>query len=178
MTNRVVPCALIAALFLLALMGCTSQPEQMQQQTLENFSKQKLSEYDGQVVLLHFWAIWCLPCRQEMPALEAVYQEYREQGVVVVAVNVSEDPEDILTFAREHQLSFPIFADQQQEAIKAYNIRLLPTTLFIDRQGHVRHQNSGAMTKEFMTEQIESLLEHAARSNSSAGHIMPPDNQG
>jgi peroxiredoxin len=146
-------------LILVAIIGCSPQSQPSELQSIDDFTVERLNEYRGQVVVLNFWAMWCRPCRVEMPDLEAVYQEYREQGVVVLAVNVSESSADIANFAKELGLTFPILRDSKQEAMREYNVRILPTTYFIDRKGQVRHNRVGTMTKSVMTKQIESLLE-------------------
>lgn len=159
MTHKTALRAFITALILIASIGCSSQPQPSELQSIDDFTVEKLNEYQGKVVILNFWAVWCGPCRIEMPGLEAVYQQYRDQGVVVLAVNVSESSADITNYARKLGLTFPILRDSQQEAMRTYNVRVLPTTLFIDRQGQVRQRKLGTMTKSFMMQQIESLLE-------------------
>ena len=159
MTHKTALRTFATMLILAAVIGCSSQSQPSEFQSIDDFTVEKLNEYRGQVVVLNFWAKWCKPCRVEMPDLEAVYQEYREQGVVVLAVNVSESSPDIADFAEELGLTFPILRDSKQEAMREYNVKILPTTCFIDREGRVRHSRVGAMTKSVMTKQIESLLE-------------------
>jgi thiol-disulfide isomerase/thioredoxin len=118
----------------------------------------KLNQYRGKIVLLNFWAIWCKYCIQEMPDLEAVYRQYRDQGVVVLAVNVTEDEAAILDYAKKSGLTFPMLRDTDQLASKAYKVQAFPTTVFMDRQGKVRYTQIGAMKKSFMVQQIEALL--------------------
>ncbi len=108
--------------------------------------------------MINFWAIWCAPCRAEMADLDAVYRQYRDKGVVILAVNVAENSSDISTFATNMGLTLPIFRDSQQRITKAYNINALPTTFFIDRQGQMRRRQIGMMSRDFMVQQIESLL--------------------
>ena len=99
-----------------------------------------------------------MPCVVEMPALEAIYQEYQDDGVVVLGVNVTDNSDTILAFVSEHGLTFPVLRDPRQEAMKAKNVRVLPTTFFIDRQGQIQERKLGAMTESFLREQVESLL--------------------
>ena len=159
MTHKAALRALVTSLILVATISCSSQPGPSKPESIDDFSVDKLTEHQRKVVVLNFWAIWCAPCRTEMPDLETVYQQYRDQGVVVLAVNVSESSADITAFARRQGLTFPILRDSQQQAMKAYEVRVLPTTFFIDRQGQVRHRQLGTMTESFLTQQIESLLE-------------------
>jgi len=147
-------------------MGCGSQPDptpaqsdQSQPASIGEFSSEKLDEYLGSVVVVNFWAIWCLPCRIEVPALEAAHRRYRDQGVIVLAVNVSESSSDILSFAQKQGLTLTLLRDSQQRAMKTYDVSMLPTTLFIDRQGQIRLRQVGAMSQAFVEQQIESLLQ-------------------
>ena len=159
MTHKAALRASAATLILVAIIGCSSQPQSSELQSTEDFTVEKLNEYQGKVVLLNFWAIWCKACRTEMPDLEAAYQEYRDQGVVVLGVNVTESIADITDYARELGLTFPILRDSEQKAMKTYNVRVLPTTFFIDQQGQLRHRQPGAMSKSVITQRITSLLD-------------------
>lgn len=154
---------LAAVLILTASVSCSSKPQSTPDttapsQSVDIFTMDKLNQYRGKIVLLNFWAIWCKYCIQEMPDLEAVYRQYRPQGVVVLAVNVTEDEAAILDYAAKSSLTFPMLRDTDQLASKAYKVQAFPTTVFIDRQGKVRYTQIGAMQKSFMVEQIEALL--------------------
>jgi len=94
-----------------------------------------------------------------MPDLEAVYRQYRDQGMIVLAVNTSEGSADIIAYAQKLGLTFPILRDSQHRAINEYNIQALPTTFFIDRQGQVRRRQVGAMSKSFIVQQVKPLLD-------------------
>ncbi len=103
----------------------------------------KLSEFRGQVVLLNFWASWCGPCRQEMPALEKLHQRYHKLGFTVIGVNVEEDSTAAKKMLREVRVSFPILFDTQNTASKLYNVSAMPTTVIIDRDGNMRYLHKG-----------------------------------
>jgi thiol-disulfide isomerase/thioredoxin len=126
---------------------------------IEEFTQETLARYQGKVVLLNFWAIWCLPCRTELPDMEAIYRKYRDQGAVILAVNVSESSEDIVAFANKLDLTFPVLRDSQGKAMKAYEIRFMPTTLFLNRDGQIVTRQVGVMDQDAMSEQIEQLLD-------------------
>jgi len=171
MTHRFALRAFATALIIVAIVGCggplQSTPSQTSQlPTVDDFTPEKLGEYRGKVVVLNFWAAWCLPCRAEMPTLEAIYQEYRDQGVVVLGVNVSEHREEIIAFAQKYGLTFPMLRDPRQQAIRAHNVRVLPTTFFLDRQGDVHCweeeqtcRKLGAMTEGFVKQRVETLVD-------------------
>jgi cytochrome c biogenesis protein CcmG/thiol:disulfide interchange protein DsbE len=171
MLYRLTLCAVAAALVLTTSLGCSARPQSAvpSLSAVESYTPEKLNGYQGQVVVLNFWATWCVPCVAEMPALEAVYQRYRERGVTVLGVNVSDTDEKILAFAQNHGVTFPLLRDPQQEAMRAYDVQVIPTTFFIDRQGNVycwldRGENQrcvqrGSMTESFLKQQIEALLD-------------------
>jgi peroxiredoxin len=100
-------------------------------------SKLSLSEYRGRVVLLNFWATWCEPCKEEMPAMERLYQKHRGQGLVVLAL--SNDPEGstqrVARFIKESGFSFPVGLDPLLKVASLYRVRVLPSSLVIDRKG-------------------------------------------
>ncbi len=99
-----------------------------------------LSKLQGRPVLVNFWATWCGPCRQEFPAFVRKYKQYQDQGFVIIGVNTgdSNSDEGVLTFARNTLVNFPIVRDRDERAARMYNVRGLPTSVFIDRKGIVR----------------------------------------
>lgn len=99
-----------------------------------------LSDYQGKVILLNFWAQWCAPCVKEMPSFERLYQKLKDQGLVVVAVNVDalEAARDVQTFVDEHHLSFPILLDPDFTSVRRFAVNGFPETFFIGRDGKFR----------------------------------------
>ena len=118
-----------------------------------------LSDYEGQAVIINFWATWCGPCRAEMPALEAVYNKYRDDGLVLLAVNQAESPTTIQNFVDEHRLTFPILLDPNFGVSRSYEVQAYPSTYFIDRQGRIINATfSGPMTESFIESQVLRIL--------------------
>lgn len=120
-----------------------------------------LSDLRGQAVVINLWATWCPPCRAEMPALQKMYEEYGDQGLVILAVNstVQDDAAAIAPFASEYGLTFPILLDGAGLATSAYQVRSLPSSYFIDRQGIVRKVIiGGPMSEALLRTRIEDLL--------------------
>lgn len=115
----------------------------------------KLSDLRGKVVIVNFWASWCPYCVKEMPALERVYQKYRDQGLVVLGVDVKESPEVVETFRRKYALTFPTTIDKDGEIFKKYLGTAIPISVFIDRRGFIVHISFGEMKQE----QIEEILQ-------------------
>ena len=102
-----------------------------------------LSELEGQVVLLNFWATWCGPCRQEMPHLEALYERYSDLGFTLLGVNVEEDSSGADKFLAETPVTFPILFDPKSEVSKKYDVIDMPSTVIIDRAGNMRFIHHG-----------------------------------
>ncbi len=131
-------------------------------QTLDG-STVSLADLTGRVVLINVWASWCAPCRSEMPAIEAAYVTYREQGFTVVAVNLREDRETVAAFLRTHKLTFPALLDADGTVSTAYRSHALPSSFFVDRQGVIRAVYRGPMPRSVITGTVEQLLrEHLA----------------
>ena len=103
----------------------------------------KLSEFRGQVVLLNFWASWCGPCRQEMPALERLHKRYGKLGFTVLGVNVEEDSNQARRLLSDVKVSFPILFDTRNQASRLYDVSAMPTTVIIDRDGNMRYLHKG-----------------------------------
>jgi peroxiredoxin len=97
----------------------------------------KLSEHRGKVVFVNFWATWCPPCREEMPAMEKLWRRYQDKGLVVVAVSVDRDPLVVRPFVKEKRFTFPVVLDPKMETAHAYGVRALPASFFVDRKGYM-----------------------------------------
>ena len=98
----------------------------------------RLSELRGEVVLINFWASWCGPCRQEMPELETLYQKYQRLGFTVLGVNVEEDSAAADKIIRESGVNFPVLYDNRNEVSKLYDVRAMPTTIIVGRDGDMK----------------------------------------
>ena len=100
-----------------------------------NDKKIALKDFQGKLVFLNFWASWCVPCREEMPAMERLYQEFKDRNFVVLAVNVKERKQDAQTFVNELKLTYPIVLDPEGQVGLLYGAWGLPTTYLIGRKG-------------------------------------------
>lgn len=103
----------------------------------------RLQEQRGNVVLVNFWASWCGPCREEMPHLQALQQAYQDLGFTILAVNVDENPAKANILLDDIAVSFPILFDQDDSTSKLYDVRAMPTTVIIDRDGNQRFVHMG-----------------------------------
>jgi len=97
-----------------------------------------LADERGKIVLLHFWATWCVACRHETPQIESLWRQYRDDGLVVLGVNVDRgNLAGVLAFAHERNLSFPLVLDSDGTVRNRYEVRGLPTTYLIGRDGRI-----------------------------------------
>ena len=103
----------------------------------------RLSDFRGKPVVLNFWATWCAPCRKEIPLLVEAYDKYRDQGLVIVGLNLQEGKSIVGPYARDFGMDFPIAIDRDGEVGDEYRLLGLPTTYFIDRDGVVRGVYTG-----------------------------------
>lgn len=104
----------------------------------------KLSDFKGQVVMVNFWASWCVPCRTEMPLIEALYKKYKKIGFTVLGVNMDEDPNNGKKMLKEIPVSFPVVYGGAGDAnIDKYNVQAMPSTYMVDRKGNIREIHRG-----------------------------------
>ena len=117
-----------------------------------------LSDFRGQPVVLNFWATWCSPCRVEIPHLEALYTKYKDQGLVVIGMNVETDYMKVKHFA-ESRISYTVLLDGSTQS-QGYDISGIPCTYYIDREGIVRHRSVGFAPggEVLIEEKIKELL--------------------
>ena len=139
--------------------GCSSSPAPAQVPQIGGLAPDfQLLNLDGQVValsglrgrpvMLNFWATWCGPCQAEMPFIQEVFEEeeWSDEGLVILTVNVGEDLDRVTRFMESHSFSFPVLLDIKQSVARDYNIRGIPTTFFIDEDGIIQDMKIGAFS--------------------------------
>jgi peroxiredoxin len=94
-----------------------------------------LKDFRGKIVLLNFWASWCVPCREEMPAMEKLYQEFKDKNFVILAVAVKDRKQDAIDFVNELKLTYPIALDPDAKVGQEYGAWGLPVTYLIGPKG-------------------------------------------
>lgn len=119
----------------------------------------RLSDLSGKVALINIWATWCPPCRAEMPAIQATYDAYRNEGFTVVAINVEEQPETVAAFMREYGLTFTAALDGDGQVSRTYQANTLPSSFFIDRRGVIRAAYRGPMSWSVLMGTTVQLLQ-------------------
>jgi len=117
-----------------------------------------LNDYKGQVVMLNFWATWCPPCKAEMPAIQAAYKHYHEQGFTVLAINNRELSVQIQPFANALALTFPIVLDTDSALQQTFAIKGYPTSLFISDAGEIYASHTGMLTPQQLDTYISTGL--------------------
>jgi thiol-disulfide isomerase/thioredoxin len=116
----------------------------------------RLSDLRGKVVLVNFWATWCIPCRQEMPAIAAVYAAHRGQDFTVLEVNEQESPDVVRAFAEQIGGVPPVVLDRDGSVMRQYRLQGLPDSFLVDRQGNVHALSYGPITQQTLETYIGS----------------------
>jgi peroxiredoxin len=121
-----------------------------------------LAELRGKVVLLNFWATWCVPCRKEMPAIEALYQRYKDRGLEVLAISLDKGSTTVVeAFVKEVGVTYLVALDPSWATARTYGVRGLPATFLIDRAGNVvlRELGERDWMEEAKQQAVEGLLQ-------------------
>ena len=129
-----------------------------------------LENYRGRVVLLNFWATWCPPCRLEMPSMRALYDQYKERGLTILAVSIDKHGAQIVKpFLDKHKLNFPVALDKDMKVMDQYGVRGLPSTIIIDARGRKHgiivgpRDWHGKEAKQLVEEMLAKLMGRAAK---------------
>ncbi len=134
-------------------------------------NEHSLSEYEGKVIFLNFWATWCPPCQKEMPDIEELYTDYglNENDVIFLGVanpasseypnNTDVKKEEIIHFLEENEYTFPTVFDETGEILNQYMISAFPTTFLIDKEGYIYGYAPGMLTKDMMESSISQTIE-------------------
>jgi len=120
-----------------------------------------LSDYRGKLVVLNFWATWCVGCKQEMPIFVDVYKKYRDRGVIVLAASVDDESTKkyVPQFMRSYKMDFPVLLDANAGMMHDVGLGdALPSTVFLDAEGNVIGTIAGAAKKKDVLERVEKLL--------------------
>jgi thiol-disulfide isomerase/thioredoxin len=120
-----------------------------------------LPDFAGHPVLINFWASWCKPCRGEMPIIIAAYQAHQQEGLVVLAIDLTDQEasiKDIRKFQAEFQMPFPVLLDEKGKARKLYALRGVPTSVFVGPDGVVRSINPGPIGDAALQQHLSEIL--------------------
>jgi len=119
-----------------------------------------LRDFVGRVVVVNFWSLWCLPCKAEMPSLQAIFTELKSEGLTVWGVAVGDDPQAVSQYGAQYRLSFPLLPDPERKASDRWSVAALPTTDVIDKQGRIAFRMVGeaAWNADPMRQHLKDLL--------------------
>jgi peroxiredoxin len=122
-----------------------------------------LSRYEGNVVLLDFWATWCAPCRRAHPELQELYKTYKDEGLVILGIN-NESRQTARKYMQENNYTFPTLLDTTDSVAREYGVSAIPYYFVVDRQGNISSRIVGYHPKSYMLQ----ALKKAGLSTSSA----------
>ena len=119
-----------------------------------------LSDLRGRDVVINYWVTWCIPCKEELPVLDKLGQEYGPQGVTLISIDgIQQDTiGDVQSIVSKLGLTHPILLDEGTSFSKAYWVKFMPTSIFIDKQGVIRFIQLGSTTEENFRAKIEDLI--------------------
>lgn len=119
----------------------------------------QLSDFLGKVVLVDFWSSWCPPCRQESPALEAAYEDFRDLGVEFVGIAIWDVESKTRKFRDAFELEYPIVSDSNGRVAVEWGVVGIPEKFFVDREGRVVKKYTGPMTRDKLGLELREVLE-------------------
>ncbi len=154
---------LLFSIFLLpTIQGCENpvEKEVAADFTLQLFDGRSftLSKHKNEVVVVNFFASWCLPCKAEAPVLEALHREYFKKEVIFLAIAIKDTKSAAKGFVKKYGISFPSGLDSDEKIKKSFGVYGLPTTFFIDRNGLITYTHSGAVTEELIRYELDKIL--------------------
>ena len=130
----------------------------------QSVSQINLNDYKGSTVVVNFWAIWCMPCRREMPVLQDISDEFKDRRLVVIGINSGlekdADNEEIVEFLNYLNIDYPVgYGDAESKIEQDYSIVGLPSTFIIDSEGNIRYRWLGEWKKEAFYNAVVTVLD-------------------
>jgi thiol-disulfide isomerase/thioredoxin len=126
---------------------------------MEDGQPMLLSELKGRPIWINFWATWCPPCKEEMPAMEEIYQQYKSTDLVILGIDADEDPGMARRFVADHGFSWRFAHDPERRAAFSYLVFAIPTHIFIQRDGTIQDIVISGLTKAGMEHHVTQLLQ-------------------
>lgn len=157
----------VISLFIMIFTAPLSYAEEIENMPAPDFtlksntgSNIRLAEQRGNVVMLNFWASWCAPCRQEMPHLNALSEQYSPLGFNLLGINVDEDSLAAERAINELKVAFPVLFDPDSSTADLLAVDAMPTTIIIDKDGNIRHWHRGYQSgyEDSYAEQVAQLI--------------------
>jgi peroxiredoxin len=122
-----------------------------------NGQPHKLSEFKGKPVLINFWGTFCPPCKDEMPALQRQYDQWKQQGVVFLEVNLDTNKITVQSFLDQYKLNMPVLLDTKEVVRKDYGVLEYPTTYFVGKDGKIAYKKIGEMQEPYIQDTLRAL---------------------
>ena len=119
----------------------------------------RLSSYRGKVVLLDFWATWCVPCREEIPHFMELQDKYRADGLQIIGVSMDDGPEPVRSFFQEFHMNYPVVMGNAKIGERYGGVLGLPIAFLLDRDGRVYAKHIGATKPEIIAKEVVALLQ-------------------
>lgn len=161
--------------FAVFLQGCDKTPDKIRAvkgEKAPSFSLMNLdgdqvalADFEGKVIVVEFWATWCPPCRESLPATNKLFRKYRDRGLAAVAIAVQDQPDQVADFVREKSIDIPVLMDDGAVS-QVYGVRGIPAMFFINRAGLVTNELEGyrpSVDREIESRVEELLAEPAAQ---------------
>ncbi len=119
-----------------------------------------LKDYRGKPVIINFWATWCPPCREELPAMNKGWAKIKPLGIAMIAINVGEDEDTIFSFTADYPIDFQVLLDSSGDIINEWSVRGLPTTLVLDKDGYIVYRAIGGRdwSSDLLLDKVKALL--------------------
>jgi thiol-disulfide isomerase/thioredoxin len=124
--------------------------------SLSDKQNYNLQQFKGKVVYVDFWASWCGPCVQSFPFMNSLEREFKEKGLQILAINMDESLSDAQNFLKQHAAKFTVLTDTTQQCAQALEVKAMPSSYLIDRNGVIRYEHLGFKSGE--TEQLQALI--------------------
>jgi cytochrome c biogenesis protein CcmG/thiol:disulfide interchange protein DsbE len=162
--------------FLLGLSSVAGQSQPQLSLKDVDGKTQTLSDYRGKIVVLNFWATWCVPCKEEMPFFVEAQKKYGQRNVVILAASLDDDrtKKYVRKFVQAYKMDFPVLLDATAESMKQFGLgETLPSTIFLDAQGNFAGKIEGQAHKKDLLNRIEKLLSHEEAAQVKAGKQAP-----
>jgi cytochrome c biogenesis protein CcmG/thiol:disulfide interchange protein DsbE len=127
---------------------------------LSGGGRESLQRYRGKVVVLNFWASWCVPCRQESPLLQRWHERISQGGRgTVLGIDILDVSGDARDFAREYDLTYPMLRDGDGDSLDDWGVVAYPETFVIDRRGRIAASRRGPVDRGFLRDEVLPLIE-------------------
>lgn len=135
--------------------------------TSQQMFEKALKEHQGDVIYVDFWASWCGPCRKSFPWMNSIQAKYKEQGFTVISINLDAEKSLALKFLHELPATFPVVYDPKGKLARKFNVKGMPSSMILDRDGAIQYSHAGFHTKKIpdYEQEIMQLLKKSRGSH-------------